>query len=129
MISFSFFIQFIDISSAVLMSNLEAETKPVVINKPATNATTTSAQTLLNKSETGQPNTTTLMVLSNSGTTGNVNGNVIVTAAPGSNPTTVTVRAASTGNTIPGTKTIVVMPVSNAVGSGDAQSAKRLKVE
>ncbi|XP_022315699.1 DNA-binding protein RFX2-like [Crassostrea virginica] len=110
--------EFIDISSAVLMSNLEAETKPVVISKTAT---TSAAQTLLNKSETA-----TLMVLSSTGNT-NVNGNVIVTAAPGSNPTTVTVRSA--GNALPGTKTIVVMPVSNAVGSGDAQNAKRLKVE
>lgn len=100
------------------MSNLEAETKPVVISKTAT---TSAAQTLLNKSETA-----TLMVLSSTGNT-NVNGNVIVTAAPGSNPTTVTVRSA--GNALPGTKTIVVMPVSNAVGSGDAQNAKRLKVE
>lgn len=120
--------QFIDISSAVLMSNLEAETKPVMISKGATGGTPTSAQTLLNKSETGQSNTTTLMVLSSTGNT-NVNGNVIVTAAPGSNSTTVTVRAANTGSAIPGTKTIVVMPVSNAVGSGDAQNAKRLKVE
>lgn len=120
--------EFIDISSAVLMSNLEAETKPVMISKGATGGTPTSAQTLLNKSETGQSNTTTLMVLSSTGNT-NVNGNVIVTAAPGSNSTTVTVRAANTGSAIPGTKTIVVMPVSNAVGSGDAQNAKRLKVE
>lgn len=120
--------QFIDISSAMLMSNLEAETKPIMISKGATGGTPTSAQTLLNKSETGQSNTTTLMVLSSTGNT-NVNGNVIVTAAPGSNPTTVTVRAANAGSALPGTKTIVVMPVSNAVGSGDAQNAKRLKVE
>nr|XP_011436654.2 DNA-binding protein RFX2-like isoform X5 [Crassostrea gigas] len=117
--------QFIDISSAVLMSNLEAETKPVMISKGATGGAPTSAQTLLNKSD---PNTTTLMVLSSTGNT-NVNGNVIVTAAPGSNPATVTVRAANAGTALPGTKTIVVMPVSNAVGSGDAQNAKRLKVE
>lgn len=117
--------EFIDISSAVLMSNLEAETKPVMISKGATGGAPTSAQTLLNKSD---PNTTTLMVLSSTGNT-NVNGNVIVTAAPGSNPATVTVRAANAGTALPGTKTIVVMPVSNAVGSGDAQNAKRLKVE
>lgn len=120
--------EFIDISSAMLMSNLEAETKPIMISKGATGGTPTSAQTLLNKSETGQSNTTTLMVLSSTGNT-NVNGNVIVTAAPGSNPTTVTVRAANAGSALQGTKTIVVMPVSNAVGSGDAQNAKRLKVE
>lgn len=120
--------EFIDISSAMLMSNLEAETKPIMISKGATGGTPTSAQTLLNKSETSQSNTTTLMVLSSTGNT-NVNGNVIVTAAPGSNPTTVTVRAANAGSALPGTKTIVVMPVSNAVGSGDAQNAKRLKVE
>lgn len=112
----------------MLMSNLEAETKPIMISKGATGGTPTSAQTLLNKSETGQSNTTTLMVLSSTGNT-NVNGNVIVTAAPGSNPTTVTVRAANAGSALQGTKTIVVMPVSNAVGSGDAQNAKRLKVE
>lgn len=117
--------EFIDISSAMLMSNLEAETKPVMISKGATGGAPTSAQTLLNKSD---PNTTTLMVLSSTGNT-NVNGNVIVTAAPGSNPATVTVRAANAGTALPGTKTIVVMPVSNAVGSGDAQNAKRLKVE
>lgn len=107
------------------MSNLEAETKPVMISKGATGGAPSSAQTLLNKSD---PNTTTLMVLSSTGNT-NVNGNVIVTAAPGSNPATVTVRAANAGTALPGTKTIVVMPVSNAVGSGDAQNAKRLKVE
>ncbi|KAK3090908.1 hypothetical protein FSP39_015635 [Pinctada imbricata] len=120
--------QFIDLSSAVLMSNLEAETKPNVITKaPPTSVNATSGTSILNKVDSAQSSATTLMVLSNSGTTSNaVNGSLIVTSAPGTNASTVTVRAANTP--IQGAKTIVVMPVSSSIGSGDGQN-KRLKVE
>ncbi|XP_063409021.1 DNA-binding protein RFX2-like isoform X6 [Mytilus trossulus] len=112
--------QFIDLSSAVMLGTLESDSVPSpVINKaPASKPTVT-------RDHTGQEHTTTLMVLTSNSGSHNVNGNVISTA---SNPTTVTVRAATAQNSVPGAKTIVVMPVSNAVGSGDA-SAKRLKVE
>ncbi|XP_071166007.1 DNA-binding protein RFX2-like isoform X6 [Mytilus galloprovincialis] len=112
--------QFIDLSSAVMLGTLESDSVPSpVINKaPASKPAVT-------RDHTGQEHTTTLMVLTSNSGSHNVNGNVISTA---SNPTTVTVRAATAQNSVPGAKTIVVMPVSNAVGSGDA-SAKRLKVE
>lgn len=112
--------EFIDISSAVMLGTLESDSVPSpVINKaPASKPAVT-------RDHTGQEHTTTLMVLTSNSGSHNVNGNVISTA---SNPTTVTVRAATAQNSVPGAKTIVVMPVSNAVGSGDA-SAKRLKVE
>ncbi|XP_063408994.1 DNA-binding protein RFX2-like isoform X2 [Mytilus trossulus] len=112
--------EFIDLSSAVMLGTLESDSVPSpVINKaPASKPTVT-------RDHTGQEHTTTLMVLTSNSGSHNVNGNVISTA---SNPTTVTVRAATAQNSVPGAKTIVVMPVSNAVGSGDA-SAKRLKVE
>ncbi|XP_071166037.1 DNA-binding protein RFX2-like isoform X13 [Mytilus edulis] len=112
--------EFIDLSSAVMLGTLESDSVPSpVINKaPASKPAVT-------RDHTGQEHTTTLMVLTSNSGSHNVNGNVISTA---SNPTTVTVRAATAQNSVPGAKTIVVMPVSNAVGSGDA-SAKRLKVE
>ena len=124
--------QFIDLSSAVLMSNLEAETKPNVLAKATTVSTlnATGGTSILNKPDNTQSTPTTLMVLSNPASTSNaVNGSLIVTSAPGSNASTVTVRAANSNTPIQGAKTIVVMPVSSAIGSGDAQNAKRLKVE
>ncbi|KAJ8315895.1 hypothetical protein KUTeg_006553 [Tegillarca granosa] len=144
--------QFIDLNSAIMMSNLDAESKCTtpVINKASSasggggGGETKYNTPVINKASTGSTvnssgggastpvnaNTTTLMVISsNAGSVNpqNVNGNINVVTTATSNPTTVAVRANTT--TIPGAKTIVVMPVSNAIGSGDAQSAKRLKVE
>ncbi|XP_060081474.1 DNA-binding protein RFX2-like isoform X1 [Ylistrum balloti] len=127
--------QFIDLSSAVMLSSLESEKPLPVIKTPATNmAVSNTATALMNKSTletSSSANTTTLMVLNSGNTPGQgVNGNIIVTAAPGTNPSTVTVRTAA-GTPIQGAKTIVVMPVSNSLGSGDShsQNVKRLKVE
>ena len=115
--------QFIDLSSAVMLGTLESDSVPSpVINKAPP---ISKPQTAVTRDHSGQEHTTTLMVLSSNSGSHNVNGNVISTT---SNPTTVTVRAATAQSSVPGAKTIVVMPVSNNVGAGDS-SAKRLKVE
>lgn len=117
--------QFIDLSSAVMLGTLESETVPSPVINKATATGSISKPTITMSREHGVADhaTTTLMVLSSNAGTHTVNGNLISTS---SNPTTVTVRAATASSAVPGAKTIVVMPVSNSVGSGDA---KRLKVE
>lgn len=116
----------------MMMSSMDSmpDSPPAAVNvqmgTSLVNNTTIASSTSAN---TTMPNTATLMVLnSTSANTQAVNGNIIMSSAPGSNQQTVTVRATGSGS-MPGAKTIVVMPVSNALGSGDSQAAKRLKVE
>ena len=115
-----YFFQFIDLGSVISLGTLENETKPTV------SSTVTNTTTKLSAVNTAGANHTVVSLNSTpGGATVALPG---VTAGHQTNPTTVTVLAATSGSQP--TKTIVVVPVSATSAGGDAQpTAKRIKTQ
>lgn len=130
--NFLFVLQFIDLSSAVSLGSLESESKPTV-TKTVSLGNAVFSVSGKNNEVTSSSATPTFMVLttsSNLSTPQNTTSNGTVNLVAASPATTMTVRAANAAGALTGTKTIVVMPVSSTVGSGDGQTAiKRLKTD